>query len=114
VISGFADVLRRTKRETDLVGRFGGEEFVVVCEQTDVEGAELLGARILSELRGTAFVTPAGSLHVTCSIGVATYPYAGKDWETLFKATDEALYASKHGGRNRLTVWSSRLRAKAG
>lgn len=114
VISGFADVLRRTKRETDLVGRVGGEEFVVVCEQTDVEGAELLATRILSELRGTAFVTPAGSLTVTCSIGVATYPYAGKDWETLFKATDEALYASKRGGRNRVTVWSSRLRVKAG
>jgi diguanylate cyclase (GGDEF)-like protein len=115
VIRGFADVLKRTKRETDTVGRFGGEEFVVICEQTDVEGAELLAARIRSELSATTFVTPAGALKVTCSVGVATYPQAGSDWEGLFKATDEALYASKRGGRDRVTIWSPRLRAaKAG
>ena len=50
-------------------------------------------------------------LHVTCSVGVATYPEAGEDWEALFKATDEALYASKRGGRDRVTTWSPRLRA---
>jgi two-component system cell cycle response regulator len=115
VIRGFADVLKRTKRETDTVGRFGGEEFVVVCEQTDVEGAELLAARIRTELSATTFVTGSGALKVTCSVGAATYPHAGNDWESLFKATDEALYASKRGGRDRLTVWSAALRpAKAG
>jgi diguanylate cyclase (GGDEF)-like protein len=115
VIRGFADVLRRTKRETDTVGRFGGEEFVVVCEQTDGEGAELLGARIRSELGATHFVTGAGALKVTCSVGAATYPLGGEDWESLFKATDEALYASKRGGRDRVTLWSPELRAaKAG
>ncbi len=115
VIGGFADVLRRTKRETDAVGRFGGEEFVLVCEQTDTVGAEQLAERIRAELGATTFVTAQGSsLSVTCSIGVATYPAAGDDWDTLFKATDEALYASKRGGRNRVTVWSPRLRpAKA-
>jgi diguanylate cyclase (GGDEF)-like protein len=115
VIRGFADVLKRTKRETDTVGRFGGEEFVIVCEQTDVEGAELLAARVRSELGLTSFVTDAGPLKVTCSVGVATYPYAGSGWDDLFKATDEALYASKRGGRDRVTTWSPRLRAaKAG
>jgi diguanylate cyclase (GGDEF)-like protein len=113
VIVGFAEVLRRTKRETDSVGRFGGEEFVVVCEQTDPDGAELLGARVRQELAATKFVTKDGSLSVTCSIGIATYPQGGKDWEELFKATDEALYASKRGGRDRVTTWSPRLRAKS-
>lgn len=111
VIVGFADVLRRAKRETDAVGRFGGEEFVVVCEQTDPDGAELLAQRIRQELAATTFVTPDGPLGVTCSVGVATFPEAGKDWEELFKATDEALYASKRGGRDRVTLWSPRLRA---
>jgi two-component system cell cycle response regulator len=108
---GFADVLRRAKRETDAVGRFGGEEFVVVCEQTDPDGAELLALRIRQELAATTFVTQDGPLAVTCSVGVATYPEAGKDWDELFKATDEALYASKRGGRDRVTLWSPRLRA---
>jgi diguanylate cyclase (GGDEF)-like protein len=109
VIRGFGDVLKRTKRDTDVVGRFGGEEFVVVCEQTDSEGAALLAERIRSELEAEAFHAPNGGVHVTCSVGVATFPGAGADWEALFKATDEALYASKRTGRNRVTVWSPRL-----
>jgi two-component system, cell cycle response regulator len=111
VIVGFADVLRRAKRETDTVGRFGGEEFVVVCEQTDPEGAELLARRVRQELAATTFVTKDGPLRVTCSVGVATYPQAGGDWDELFKSTDEALYASKRAGRDRVTLWSPRLRS---
>jgi diguanylate cyclase (GGDEF)-like protein len=109
VIRGFGDVLKRTKRDTDVVGRFGGEEFVIVCEETDAEGAALLAERVRSELEATAFHTDGGPLRVTCSLGVATFPGAGADWETLFKASDEALYASKRLGRNRVTVWSPRL-----
>jgi len=113
VIKGFGDVLRRTKRDTDAVGRFGGEEFVVVCEETDAHGAELLAERIRSELETTTFHVKDGPLKVTCSIGIATLPRAGADWDTLFKATDEALYVSKREGRNRATVWHSKLRGAA-
>jgi len=113
VIRGFADVLRRTKRDTDLVGRFGGEEFVVACEETDAEGAELLAERIRAELEGTTFHAKDGPIRVTCSIGVATYPRAGTDWDTLFKATDEALYVSKRTGRNRVTLWSPKPKGTA-
>jgi two-component system cell cycle response regulator len=106
VIKGFADVLKRVKRDTDAVGRFGGEEFVVVCEETDERGAMLLSERIRTELQETTFHTELGPLQVICSIGVAPYPLVGQSWDTLFKATDEALYASKRGGRNRVTIWS--------
>jgi len=114
VIRGFGEVLLRTKRETDTVGRIGGEEFVVVCEETDLEGAELLAERIRAELGRATFVSPLGAVKVTCSVGVATFPEAGSDWDSLFKATDEALYASKRSGRDRVTLWSTRSRAKAG
>ncbi|MEZ4222398.1 MAG: diguanylate cyclase [Polyangiaceae bacterium] len=113
VIKGFGEVLKRTKRDTDVVGRFGGEEFIVVCEQTDAEGAVLLAERVRTELETTTFHTEAGPLCVTCSLGVATLPHAGESWEGLFKATDEALYASKRGGRNRVTLWSPRLQGCA-
>jgi diguanylate cyclase (GGDEF)-like protein len=109
VIRGFADVLRRGKRDTDLVGRFGGEEFVVICEQTEIVGAQQLAERIRADLAGMTFVTPAGTLQVTCSVGIAAFPRAGQDWDELFRATDEALYASKRNGRDRVTVWSPRL-----
>jgi diguanylate cyclase (GGDEF)-like protein len=113
VIKGFADVLRRTKRDTDAVGRFGGEEFVVVCEETDATGAELLAERIRTELEATTFHAKEGPLKVTCSVGAATFPRAGTEWEALFKATDEALYVSKRSGRNRVTVWNPKLRGVA-
>ena len=113
VIKGLADVLRRVKRDTDGVGRFGGEEFVVVCEETDEQGAALLAERIRQELCQAAFKTELGMLSVTCSVGVASFPAAGRTWETMFKATDEALYASKRGGRNRVTVWTPRLQGYA-
>jgi two-component system cell cycle response regulator len=113
VIKGFGDVLRRTKRDTDAVGRFGGEEFVLVCEETDGKGAELLAERIRAELEATTFHAGGATLSVTCSIGVATFPRAGTSWDALFKSTDEALYASKRGGRNRVTAWNPKLRGAA-
>ncbi len=114
VIRGLADILKRQKRTTDVVARFGGEEFVVLCEQTDETGAMLLGDRIREELERTSFRTPAGPLSVTCSVGLATFPACGGDWESLFKAADEALYVSKRSGRNRCTVWRPPRKATAG
>ncbi len=113
VIKGLGDVLRRIKRDTDIVGRFGGEEFVIVCEQTDEEGGTNLAERIRRELENTTFQTELGPLSVTCSVGVAPFPVAGRDWESLFKATDEALYVSKRSGRNQVTVWKHGLKTSA-
>jgi two-component system, cell cycle response regulator len=113
VIRGLGDVLKRHKRNTDVVSRFGGEEFVVLCEQTDAKGAMLLAERIREELGKIVFPAPTGEVNVTCSIGVATFPEAGRDWETLFKSADEALYVSKRSGRNKSTAWSPRGGASA-
>ena len=106
VIKGLGDILKRQKRTTDVVARFGGEEFVILCEQTDESGALMLAERIREELGRTMFHTPNGSLNVTCSVGAATFPLAGETWDDLFKAADEALYASKRGGRNRVTIFA--------
>jgi len=111
VIKGMGDVLRRIKRDTDIVGRFGGEEFVIVCEHTDEAGARNLAERIRRELETTTFQTELGPLSVTASIGVATFPLAGADYAQLFKATDEALYVAKRSGRNQVVAWSPRLRS---
>ena len=116
VIKGLADILKKQKRATDVVARFGGEEFIVLCEQTDEAGAALLGERIREELEATVFNTPTGPLSVTCSVGIATFPEAGSTWDELFKGADEALYVSKRTGRNRVTAWApvSISRIKAG
>ncbi len=113
VIKGLGEILKRQKRATDMVARFGGEEFVVLCEQTDEAGAMLLAERIREDLEKTVFHGGKGTFQVTCSLGVATFPPAGRDWEALFKAADEALYVSKRGGRNRSTAWEPPPNEKA-
>jgi diguanylate cyclase (GGDEF)-like protein len=113
VIKGLGDILRRAKRTTDAVARFGGEEFVVICEETDAKGAMLLAERVRKEVEAKVFAAQGGPLRVTCSVGVATFPEAGRDWEALFKAADAALYASKRGGRNRSTAWGTLRKTSA-
>ncbi len=102
VIKGLGDLLRRAKRDTDRVARFGGEEFCVLCEETDTDGALKLAERIREELGATVFPTDLGKLSVTCSIGVATFPQDARTPADLFKITDQALYAAKRSGRNRV------------
>ncbi len=106
VIRALGDVLRKLARETDVVARFGGEEFCVLCEQTDAQGAAQLAERIRTTLQELEFPTPMGSLRVTCSIGVAQYPTQAADGPSLFKAADEALYAAKRGGRNQVRIYA--------
>jgi two-component system, cell cycle response regulator len=118
VIKGLGEILRRAKRNTDAVARFGGEEFVIICEETDARGAMLLAERVREELARTTFhpqgkVSSGGqslAVSVTCSIGVATYPEAGATWEEMFKAADDALYVSKRSGRDRSTAWSPSMK----
>ncbi len=116
VIKGLGEILKRQKRTTDVVARFGGEEFVVLCEQTDEAGALLLGERIREELERAVFTTAMGAVKVTCSVGSATFPEGGAKWEDLFKGADESLYVSKRTGRNRVTAWQppNAARSKAG
>jgi diguanylate cyclase (GGDEF)-like protein len=102
VIKELGAILKRLKRETDVVARFGGEEFCILCEETDTKGAMLLAERVRQELADTVFETELGKLKVTCSLGVATFPGNAADKQTLFASADKALYAAKHGGRNRV------------
>ena len=115
VIKGLGDILRRAKRNTDAVARFGGEEFVIICEETDARSAMLLAERVREELKRTVFhaksASGAQTLQVTCSVGVATFPDAGETWDEMFKAADEALYVSKRSGRDRSTAWTPGVRS---
>jgi diguanylate cyclase (GGDEF)-like protein len=104
VIRELGAILARLKRETDIVARFGGEEFCLLCEETNADGAAQLAERVRQELERTSFETELGKLKVTCSLGVATYPEQARDREALFEAADRALYKAKHAGRNRVSA----------
>jgi len=104
VIKGLAQINMNAVRTIDAVARFGGEEFVTICEETDAEGAFQLAERIRNEFANTVFHAKGRTIECTCSFGIATYPDSGESWDKLFEAADNALYASKHGGRNQSTV----------
>jgi diguanylate cyclase (GGDEF)-like protein len=106
----FADVLRETVRDVDLVCRWGGEEFMLVLPGTDTEGAEHLAERVRATLRDRVLVGPDGTpLLVTASFGVASYPEAASPEELLAHA-DQALYEAKRNGKDRVERGSKRLR----
>ncbi len=99
--------LLSTVRETDIVARYGGDEFVLVY--TDIEGgipeAEVLARRVLKLLETPIIFDDKEqvNLQVSGSIGIATYPGIANDSETLIKAADEAMYATKAKGKNGFT-----------
>ncbi|PVZ05309.1 sensor domain-containing diguanylate cyclase [Actinomycetospora cinnamomea] len=107
VLRAVADTLRSEVRPYDAVGRFGGEEFVVLLAEADPDQvgrtAERLRRRI-SECE-VAISTELGGGTVaglTASIGTASYPQSSQDLDGLMVSADAALYAAKHGGRNRV------------
>jgi two-component system cell cycle response regulator len=102
VIRGLGEILRSLKRETDVVGRFGGEEFCILCEETDARGAIQLAERVREQLRERSFESELGKLRVTCSLGVAQFPEDAKNDKQLFEVADRALYTAKQTGRNRV------------
>jgi len=102
VIRGLGEILRQLKRETDIVGRFGGEEFCILCEETDARGAMLLAERVREQLKQREFESEGGKVKVTCSLGVAEFPHDARSDTQLFELADRALYAAKQGGRDRV------------
>ena len=95
-----ADTLRSQLRSIDIVGRYGGEEFVVLL--LDLEPA---GALVTAEkLRAAVAQQVVAGEHVTVSVGVAHFPEHGGDTDTLLGASDAALYAAKAAGRNCVMV----------
>lgn len=89
-------------REVDLVARFGGEEFVLLLPQTDPAGALLVAEKVRTELAAVPVDTDTGPLPVTLSAGVACHPEDGATIDALLAAADEALYAAKAAGKNRV------------
>jgi diguanylate cyclase (GGDEF)-like protein len=103
-----ADELRRQVRDGDLVGRWGGEEFVVLLPGTDPADARQVAERIRAAVRVPLTDVPGagvgvgGALRITASLGVAVFPVNGGTVDELLLAADTALYRAKNNGRDRV------------
>jgi two-component system, cell cycle response regulator len=98
-----ARIIRQTAREIDMVGRYGGEEFIALLPGTDEEAACAFAERVRARVEENVFRDGATEVRMTMSAGVASFPGEGIDTpEVLLKAADAALYEAKESGRNRV------------
>lgn len=100
-----ANVIRACARETDVVSRFGGDEFALILPDTGREGAVSVAERIRDRIRAFSFLELEGlSLRLTASIGIATLPDITGSAEELLKAADRAMYQVKDSGKNGIHI----------
>lgn len=107
LIQHIVQCIRDSLRVTDVVARYGGDEFMCLLQEAGNEAAAQVAERIRSRIAGTALNAGRDAVQTSVSIGVATYPEHGDKFDALAKNADRALYASKAQGRNRVTVYSS-------
>ncbi len=103
VLIALGDVLRRSARESDLICRYGGEEFIVVLPGASADHAVSRADVWRMDLAQKSFELGESVLHVTLSAGVTSYPAGGEDASGLITLADRALYRAKDGGRDRVS-----------
>jgi diguanylate cyclase (GGDEF)-like protein len=103
VILALSRVLQQRLRNTDIVGRYGGEEFAVILQGISIEDATRLLDELRQDFSRVIFHSASGEFSCTFSAGIARYPMH-KSMEALREMADKALYEAKHGGRNRIVM----------
>jgi diguanylate cyclase (GGDEF)-like protein len=104
VLRRLANVVVGELRATDILAKYGGDEFVIIMLQTRREGARVLAERIRDAVSGCGF--PGGDVgaKITTSLGIAQFPDDGETTRSLLEAADRALYVAKRAGRNRVAL----------
>ena len=105
VIEQVARLIREHERETDVAGRYGGEEFGVVLSDTDRIGGKVFAERLRKAVEGLEVLHNGQSIRFTISLGVADLSQPSINYADLIAWADHALFASKKAGRNRVTVY---------
>ena len=104
VLRFLVTTMRAIVRQGDLVGRYGGEEFLVLMPDTDLDAGAHVAARVRRGVEAAGYQVKGERVPLTVSVGVAAYPEHGADWDALMAAADSALYRAKTDGRNQVSV----------
>jgi diguanylate cyclase (GGDEF)-like protein len=104
VLKEFAKRCQSSVREVDLIGRYGGEELIILLPETDRDIAVIVAERLRASTSETQFICHGKSISLTVSIGVATKDENTTHFEALIARADQALYIAKHKGRDRVAI----------
>ncbi len=104
VLKHVASLFSHTLRHMDVVGRFGGEEFILILPETDLEQALLVVNRLREELEASPLQSPRGEITMTATCGVTLVTSDDMDVAAVIKRADQALYEGKRAGRNRVVT----------
>jgi diguanylate cyclase (GGDEF)-like protein len=110
LLRSIADAVRRNVRTTDVAGRYGGDEFVVLLGDTDATGAETKAERLRIEIASVVVGSADRPGRTTASIGLVTFPDDGRTVEDLIQNADLAMYQAKRGGKNQIVGYVRRTR----
>jgi len=113
VLRRVAQICVKEIRGTDIIGRYGGEEFAIVLPDTDIPEAQIVADRLCQHIAKEKVSTPSGEIGVTSSMGIAALDPACYRLEDLLEHSDIALYLAKHNGRNRAEIFSSDISLQA-
>jgi len=103
VLKQLSTILKEEAREIDRVGRYGGEEFMLLLPGTVLDSAVTFSERVRKHIEGHTFSFPGGTLRRTASFGVSGWPHPKiRECDSLVRAADDALYVAKEMGRNRV------------
>lgn len=108
VLKRVADELTAGLRSTDVLGRYGGEEFLLILPETDLMGGYTAAEKLRKKVEKLRLPMPDGDIKLSVSVGLAGFHLAGSDQETrnrLIEAADQALYRAKQKGRNRVEIF---------
>ena len=111
VIQAAASVFRSCIRSVDLVGRYGGDEFIFILPETEEASAVMVAERIRAEIAGQQMKTHQGEFHITASLGVSTLSTHVENLAALVNQADQAMYTAKQTGRNRVCVFQEEIPA---
>lgn len=105
VLQHVATMIEKYLRKADIAFRYGGEEFIILLPETDLKSGSLVAERIRSLIEEQACETDHSKVYVTVSLGVCNYQADFTDSKAFVDAADQALYSSKSGGRNLVSVY---------
>lgn len=109
LIKTIAQSIRDSVRSTDVLARYGGDEFVVLMAHSSTEHARMAAERIRTAIHNTSFDMKGNRISTTVSVGIASFPESVKEPEDVLEKADIALYKSKQSGRDRVTYYDSEL-----